>query len=156
MPHADFATPARLEPEIAAWQALLGTLQAEEQALVAGDAERIAQLTPVKLNQLNEIGTHVRARQAALTAAGHPADAAGVTAWLGTTPERKARWQQLGELEAAAQAANQRVGALLDMRLGTARQALNVLVHAATRGNGLYDESGQSVAARFGKPISAA
>lgn len=156
MPHADTTTPVRLESEIAAWQALLGTLRDEEQALVAGDGERVAQLTPLKLDRLNEVGTCVRARQVAVAAAGHPGDAAGMAAWLGTDPRHKAQWQQLGELEAAARAANQRVGALLDMRLGATRQALNVLIHAATRGNGLYDESGLSVAARSGKPISAA
>ncbi|OYW15548.1 MAG: flagellar biosynthesis protein FlgN, partial [Hydrogenophilales bacterium 12-64-6] len=32
----------------------------------------------------------------------------------------------------------------------------NVLVHAATNQNGLYDQAGQSVAASKGKPLAAA
>lgn len=156
MPHADSTRQNALDAEIGAWQALLDILRDEEQALVRGDADRVAQITPIKLAQVDSIGSHIRARQTALAAAGHPASAAGMAAWIGKDPAQGARLRQLGELEAATQAANQRVGALVDMRLGAARQAMNVLVHAATRGNGLYDESGQAVAPRSGKPLSAA
>jgi flagellar biosynthesis protein FlgN len=51
---------------------------------------------------------------------------------------------------------NQRIGALIDLRLSSTRQALNVLIHAATSQGGLYDESGFSVASRKGKPLTAA
>jgi flagella synthesis protein FlgN len=156
MPHADSARQNALDAEIGAWQALLDILRDEEQALVRGDAERVAQITPIKLAQVDAIGTHVRTRQTALLAAGHSATSAGMAAWVGKDPAQGARLRRLDELEAAAQAANQRVGALVDMRLGAARQAMNVLVRAATRGNALYDESGQAVAARSGKPLSAA
>lgn len=156
MPHAEPAVQDRLDEEIGAWQALLDILREEEQALVSGDAERVARITPIKLTQVDAVGTLVRDRQRALSAAGQPADNTGMANLLGNDDAGKARWQRLGELEAAAQAANQRVGTLLDMRLGAARQALNVIVHAATRSNGLYDESGQAVAAHSGKPLSAA
>ncbi len=156
MLHADSVRQDALVAEIGAWQGLLDILHDEERALVRGDADRVAQITPIKLAQVETIGSHVRARQTTLEAAGHPVNAAGMAAWIGKDAAQGARLRQLGALEAAAQAANQRVGALLDMRLGAARQAMNVLIHAATRGNGLYDESGQSVAARSGKPLSAA
>lgn len=156
MPHVDSTPQNALDAEIDAWQALLGILDDEEQALIHGDSDRIARITPIKLAQVDAIGNHIQARQTALSAAGHPATAAGMAAWLGPDPAQRARLHRLGELEAAAQAANQRVGTLLDMRLGAARQAMNVLVHAATRGNGLYDESGQAVAPRSGRPLNAA
>lgn len=156
MPRADSTRPNELDDEIGAWQAFLEILRDEEQALVNGDAERVAQITPIKLAQVDSIGAHIRARQAALSAAGHPVTAAGMAAWIGNDPAQSARLRRLDELEAAAQAANQRIGALVDMRLGAARQAMNVLIHAATRGNGMYDESGQAVATRSGKPLSAA
>ena len=48
-----------------------------------------------------------------------------------------------------------RIGKLIDMRLASTRQAINVLVHAATSQGGLYDQAGQAVAARTGKPLTA-
>ena len=42
------------------------------------------------------------------------------------------------------------------MRLAANRQALNVLMHAATGKGGLYDQAGQAVAARASKPLTAA
>jgi flagella synthesis protein FlgN len=70
--------------------------------------------------------------------------------------EHRTRWQQLCGMEREAQAMNQRIGALIDMRLSATRQALNVLVHAATNQGGLYDQAGQAVAAHKGKPLTAA
>jgi flagella synthesis protein FlgN len=156
MPYADSSRHNALDAEIDAWQALLDLLGDEEQALVSGNADRIAQITPIKLAQVDAVNTHVHARQTALSAAGHPATAAGLAAWIGEDPAQRARLRRLDELEAAARAANQRVGVLLEMRLGATRQALNVLVHAAAPGSGLYDESGQAVATRPGKSLSAA
>jgi len=42
------------------------------------------------------------------------------------------------------------------MRLTSTRQALNVLIHAATNQGGLYDQAGQAVTAHPGKPLTAA
>jgi len=67
-----------------------------------------------------------------------------------------AHWAQLQVLETQAQATNQRIGVLIDLRLNSSRQALNVLVHAATSQGGLYGQAGMSVASRKGKPLTAA
>jgi flagella synthesis protein FlgN len=158
-PGNETPSPAvRLDAEIQAWQALLGLLREEEQALAEGDAGRLETLTPAKLKQLQVLGDHARARLDGLVAAGHTPDHAGMEAWLAQRgePALRARWQQLREMEQAAQAANGRIGVLIDMRLASTRQALNVLLHAATRQGGLYDEAGQAVAARAGKPLTAA
>ncbi|PKO67481.1 MAG: flagellar protein FlgN, partial [Betaproteobacteria bacterium HGW-Betaproteobacteria-17] len=125
---------ARLTAENAAWQALLQVLQDEEQALIDGAADRLAGLNTAKLNQLQTVSDQARSRLADLQAAGHPPDHAGMDAWLAQLgqPEAGARWQQLRGMEQDAQALNQRIGALIELRLASTRQALNVLVQSAT------------------------
>jgi flagella synthesis protein FlgN len=149
---------ARLTQESAAWQALLQSLQDEEQALIAGDADRLALLNTAKLTQLQNVSDHARNRHADLLAAGHTPDPAGMRMWLAQHkhPDLLARWQQLGVMEQEAQALNQRIGALIELRLASTRQALNVLVHSATSQGGLYDNEGLAVAAHKGKPLTAA
>lgn len=149
---------ARLTVEGAAWQALLNVLGEEERALVDGEADRLAQLNASKLEQLQTLGELARARHDELLAAGHTADHAGMDAWMAQhgQPEHHARWRQLCDLERQARAMNQRIGALIDMRLASTRQALNVLIRAATNQDGLYDHAGQSVTAHNGKPLTAA
>lgn len=157
-PHSVPALIAGLADECSAWQALLRTLAEEEQALVDGAADRLTPLNSAKLTQLNALGVLARARHDALLTEGHTADPAGMDAWLARygQPEHQHLWQQLRMLEQQAQAANQRIGSLIEMRLAATRQALNVLVHAATNRNGLYDQAGQAVAARGSQPLTAA
>lgn len=156
--HGNTALLARLKMENAAWQALLDVLREEEKALIAGDADRLALLNTAKLTQLQTVSDHARSRLADLQAAGHPPDHSGMAAWLAQLgqPEARACWQQLHQMEQDAQAANQRIGALIELRLASARQALNVLVHSATSQGGLYDQAGLAVAAHKGKPLTAA
>lgn len=158
MPPSEPSLTAGLKAEVAAWQALLNVLAEEERALVDGEADRLAQLNASKLSQLQNLGKLASARHADLLAAGSTADHAGMESWLTQhgDPESRARWQELCEMERQAQATNQRIGSLIDLRLASTRQALNVLVHAATHRNGLYDQDGLAVAARSGKPLTAA
>jgi len=154
-------TPAlvvKLKVECAAWQALLNVLGEEERALVEGEADRLGKLNTSKLEQLQTLRNLAHARHDELLASGHTPDHAGMDAWLSQhgQSEQHIQWQQLREMEHQAQAMNQRIGALIDLRLSSTRQALNVLIHAATSQGGLYDESGLSVASRNGKPLIAA
>lgn len=149
----------RLNAETEAWRTLHATLTAEEQALVEGDADRLPKLNTAKLQQLQAVSDHARNRLADLQLAGFSPDRAGMDAWLAKLgqPELKTRWQQLGALEAETQAINRRVGALIDLRLGATRQALNVLIHAAAGASGgLYDPDGLAVSGHGGKPLTAA
>ena len=147
-----------LQVESTAWQALLKVLGEEEQALVAGEADNLAQLNASKLAQLQTLGNLAQARHAGLVAAGHTPDHPGMALWLAKhgQSEQHTRWRQLCEMEEQAQAMNQRIGTLIDLRLASTRQALNVLMQAATSQSGLYDQAGQSVGAGNGKPIIAA
>ncbi len=149
---------AQLTAENAAWMALLGVLGDEERALVDGDADRLPALNAAKLERLHAASELARTRLAALRSAGFPPDAGGMDHWLAQhgTPTARADWQSLRVLENEARASNARVGKLIEMRLTTTRQALNVLMHAATGKGGLYDQAGQAVAARTSKPLTAA
>lgn len=145
-----------LMAEHAAWQTLLSQLTEEESALAEGDVDLLQRVNAGKLSQLNTIGDLTRARLAALQASGYTADLAGMDHWLsqqGRT-EDAARWQQLREMEPQAKAINTRIGALIDLRLTSTRQALNVLIQAASTQGGLYDQAGQTVAARTRKPLA--
>jgi flagella synthesis protein FlgN len=115
-------------------------------------------LYATKLSQLQTVSDYGRSRQAELVGAGHATDRAGMDAWLAQheQPGLRACWQRLCDMEQDAQATNQRIGTLIEMRLGATRQALNVLVHAASGQGGLYDNEGLAVAARKGKPLTAA
>lgn len=146
-----------LEVESTAWQALLKMLGEEERALVDGEADRLAQLNASKLAQLQTLGNLSRTRHAYLLAAGHTPDHAGMAAWLVQhgQPEHLTRWRQLCDMEQQAKGMNQRIGTLIDLRLTSTRQALNVLIHAATGQGGLYDQAGQSVGEGNGKRIIA-
>lgn len=148
---------AHLTIENAAWRALLDLMEDEERALVDGEAERLALLNAAKLAQLNTLAELARARQAALLLAGQAPDHASMADWLAQNGQHEHQlcWQQLCEMERQAQAMNQRVGSLIELRLTSTRQALNVLVHAASQQNGLYDQAGQVVSAGNGKPIAA-
>lgn len=150
---------AQLNAELSAWRALSDTLTQEEAALVAGDADALAALGDAKLKQLEAVSEQARSRLAALQRAGYAPDRAGMESWLGAVgaPELRSRWQALVGLEHETQALNQRIGALIEMRLGATRQALNVLMHAAAgAGAGLYDNDGLAVSGLGGKPLTAA
>ena len=149
---------ARLKAENLAWQALLDVLQDEEQALIAGHADRVALLNTAKLAQLQSVSDHARGRHGELLAAGHTPNHAGMDAWLAQIglPDLNTRWQRLCTMERDAQTMNQRIGSLIELRLAATRQALNVLVHSATHQGGLYDHAGLAVSAHKGKPLTAA
>jgi len=149
---------SKLAVECAAWQAMLNVMTEEEQALVNGDADHLERLNASKLAQLHTLNNLASTRHDALLAAGLSADHIGMNAWLTQhgKPEHRSQWQQLCQMEQQAQAMNLRIGKLIEMRLATTRQALNVLIHATTSQGGLYDQAGQSVAAHTGKPRTAA
>jgi len=108
--------------------------------------------------QLQTLNTLVRTRHDDLIAAGLTADYTGMSAWLAqqNQPEHIAPWEQLQTMELQAQAMNQRIGTLIELRLNSTRQALNVLVQAAKSQGGMYDQAGCAVTSNKGKPLTAA
>jgi len=147
----------QLAAESAAWDALLKVLNEEERALIDGEADRLPKLNAAKLERLHVTGDLARARLNTLRDLVLSPDSTGMEAWLAQhgMPAAQADWQKLRAMEKLAQAINQRIGKLIDMRLGATRQALNVLLQAAAGQAGLYDPAGLSVAARPSKPLTA-
>lgn len=152
------ALATRLTEESSAWQTLLDALQQEEHALVDGEADRLPTMNAVKMAQLQTLSNLARARHDALQAAGLSPDQNGMAAWLTqqAKPECHALWEGLQRMEQRAQAMNQRIGVLVELRLNATRQALNVLVQAAKSQGGMYDQAGCSVTSNKGKPLAAA
>lgn len=153
----DNAVITKLAVENAAWQALLNVMSKEEQVLTDGNADLLPELNTSKLSQLQTLSNLVRARNDELVAEGLTPNRAGMDAWLAQygQPEHHLCWQRLLNMEHEAQALNQRIGSLIDLRLGSTRQALNVLIHSATSQGGLYNQAGLSVATRNGNPLTA-
>lgn len=149
---------AKLSAESSAWQALLNVLEQEEHALINGEADLLPRLNALKMAQLQSLNTMVRTRHEGLLSAGLTPDHAGMNAWLARqgNPENAAQWENLQTMEQQSQAMNLRIGTLIELRLNSTRQALNVLLQAATSQGGLYDQAGCSVASRNGKPLTAA
>ena len=148
----------KLTVECGAWQALLNVLAQEEQALVNGEADLLPKLNALKMAQLQTLNTLVRTRHDDLLVAGHSPDHSGMDAWLAqqNKPEHTAPWETLQSMEQQAQAMNQRIGVLIELRLSSTRQALNVLVQAAKSQGGMYDQAGCAVTSNRGKPLTAA
>lgn len=148
----------KLVAECAAWQALLNVLEQEEQALIDGEADLLPKLNALKMAQLQTLNNWVRTRHDGLLAAGLAPNLGGMDAWLAQQgkPEGAAQWEKLQAMELQAQAMNLRIGTLIELRLNSTRQALNVLVQAAKSQGGLYDQDGCSVTSNKGKPLTAA
>lgn len=149
---------AKLTVESTAWQTLLNVLEQEEQALVAGEADLLPKLNALKMAHLRTLSNLASTRHDDLLAAGLTPDHDGMDTWLSQQgkPEYPALWEALQDMELRAQAMNQRIGVLIELRLNSTRQALNVLVQAAKSQGGLYDQAGCSVTSSKGKPLTAA
>ncbi|NDP46978.1 MAG: flagellar protein FlgN [Sulfuriferula multivorans] len=152
------ALDAKLTAESTAWQELLSVLEQEEQALIVGEADLLPKLNALKMAHLHSLSTMVRTRHEGLVSAGLTPDHAGMNAWLEQQgkPKNSDQWEKLQTMEQQSQEINLRIGTLIELRLNSTRQALNVLVQAATSQGGLYDQAGCSVATRNGKPLTAA
>ena len=136
---------ANLQEEQAALVHFTKLLQAEEAALVRGDADRLAQLAVDKSDQL-ELLTHLgEARNCHLAAQNLKGSAEGMLTWLGRNPGFAAAVKKIwGELLAQAEKArqiNQSVGLLLESRLQQNRLKLAVLQSAASA-DGVYRPDG--------------
>ena len=141
---ASFA--AVLENEQSALAAFTGLLQAEQDALVQGDVERVVQLASdkaAKLEQLSRLG-ELRSRH--LAAQNLNSSAEGMRAWLGRNPgfasAVKNIWRELLAQAEKARQINDSIGLLIERRLQQNRLKLAVLQSAAAA-DGVYRADGQ-------------
>jgi flagella synthesis protein FlgN len=137
---------AVLNEQIRCAEAMLSALDAENQALVAGDTELLnsAGADKAKLaDALEALETERRGLAAAIESAG-------------SAPKHGAaapRWQALLELVAACKERNQRNGALVKARTEQVRTALKLLRGPEPQ---FYDPSGRKPASRSARSLGSA
>lgn len=121
-------------------------LQQEQQALVAGDIDKLAPIVEEKTRLAAGLSRFAEQRQRLISASGLPNDRGGMEAWLasqGLNPKDRADWRKLLELTGEAQTLNESNGKLIAMRMQHNQQSLNVLLSAANQAT-LYGPDGQT------------
>ncbi len=152
---ANFVTTLR--DECVALLAFTGLLEAEQDALVEGDADRVAGLAAQKASQIDLLSHLGDLRSSYLATQNLDTGADGMLAWLGRNPgfatAVKKIWQELLALAEKAQRINLHNGSLIDGRLQQTRLKLAVLQTAANS-DGVYRSDGQLRPLRGGRSIS--
>lgn len=152
---ANFVTA--IQDERVALHAFTELLEAEQDALVQGDADRLAELATQKASQLELLGHLGESRNRYLAAQNLNASADGMLAWLSRNPGFSAAvkkiWRELLLQAEKAQQINQNVGLLIETRLKQNRLKLSVLQSAAST-DGVYRSDGQMRALRSTRSLS--
>lgn len=137
---------AGLQDEQAALTSFIGSLQAEQDALVQGDADRLAQLAADKATRIELLALLGEQRSRHLAAQNLTGNAQGMVTWLKRNPGFAAAvkkiWLALLALAETAQQINQNNGILIETRLQQNRLKLAVLQTAAGA-NSVYRPDGQ-------------
>lgn len=132
--------------EVARLRDFLVLLEKEQQALAAGDVDRLLPLADDKNRLFGRLAQLGEARGQALAAAGFPADRQGMEGWLARQPNANGAgrtWQELLSLAEKARALNEINGKLIASRLADNQQALSALMAAANQA-ALYGPDGQA------------
>lgn len=137
------AFAAALQAEHDALAAFLSLLQAEQEILVHGDADRLAQLAPDKARQIEQLISLGHERNRYLEGQGLGANSQGIQTWLAAQPTAMRKtWRELLRSAETAQRLNNSNGLLIESRLQQNRMKLSVLQAAVSPG-GLYRADGQ-------------
>lgn len=148
---------AGLRDEQAALAAFTSLLQAEQDTLVQGNADRLAELAANKADQI-ELLTHLGERRSRHLAAQNLKDSAeGMLAWLKRNSGYGAAvgkiWRDLLAQAEAARRINETNGLLIQSKLRQNRLRLTVLQTAAASG-GVYRPDGQLGPLRSARSLS--
>lgn len=137
---------AGLQDEQIALVAFTGLLQAEQDALVQGDAERLAELATDKAAQIELLTLLGELRSRHLAAQNLNGSAEGMLTWLSRNPGFGAAvrriWRELLAQAETARQINHSNGLLIESRLQQNRLKLAVLQSAAAS-DGVYRSDGQ-------------
>ncbi|MCX7142630.1 MAG: flagellar protein FlgN [Proteobacteria bacterium] len=136
--------------------AFISLLQAEQEILVHGDADRLAAIAPEKSAQIDLLTRVGQKRDRFLSDQKLPLSAHGVESWLKREPAlaaatRKIWSESLRRAEMARQL-NINNGMLIENRMQQNRQKLSVL-QAAARPDNVYGSSGHMGPFRGGRAI---
>lgn len=140
------------------WLSLIALLEEEENALVRGDGDRLSALSEPKLQRLHDLTNYVKARNAFLVSNQFDPEHKGMAEWIAHHGRDNVDvlWNKLCDCETRARNLNERIGILINMRLGTTRQALNVLLANATEKGSGYTQEGMAIAPTGGRPLTSA
>ena len=137
---------AGLRDEQFALSALTGMLRSEQDALIQGDADRVAALAADKEERIKSLARLSEQRSNRLGAGGLKDGTQGMQVWIQDHPEHasivKKTWQQLLEGAEVARQINQCNGVLIENKLKQNRLRLAVL---QTKGalDGVYGSDGR-------------
>ncbi len=135
-----------MSAELAAAKDFLSLLQEEESALVAGDTERLPDIVQSKSEKIRNIARLAQERNQLVPLP-------EMDAWLKNRPESSKIWQSLMRLSEEIKEHNRVNGAMIDMRLRSTQQALNMLQSLASTTTSLYGPDGQSSISTGGSRI---
>lgn len=126
-----------LRSELETARSFLALLKEEESALVSGDTERLLDIVQHKSAHLQKMAALSQERNQQLP----PSD---MTTWLEGHPEASETWQNLVAVAGEIRLINEINGNMIDVRLRSTQQALNMLQSLAHTTTSLYGPDGQS------------
>ena len=148
---------AGLQDEQVALVDFTGLLQAEQDALVQGDTDRLAQLAANKAAKIELLSHLGELRSRHLAAQNLSGNAEGMLSWLNRNPGFATAvgkiWRELLAQAETARQINQSNGLLIESRLQQNRLKLAVLQTAAAT-DGVYRSDGQLRPLRGGRSLS--
>lgn len=134
---------AGLQAEEQAFRDFSDTLQAEQQALIAGDIAALTEISASKLKQVEHLNRLATQRLERIVTLGLSADRDGMEQWAAHTGTAAvAAWHSMLAVAGQAHRANQINGTLIQNRLQTNKQMMSSLLAASSQAN-LYGPDGQ-------------
>lgn len=137
--------------ELDAFRTFYQILETEQAALLEGDVGRLLPLAPKKNDMVAELARLGETRNALLRSATGAANQQGMTAWLAAfDPDDRSgvgkQWQALIDLARRAKGLNETNGQVINSRLASNAQALEILMGANATTTRLYGRDGQAYA----------
>lgn len=141
--------PSILQAELDASRDFLSLLKDEESALATGDSERLSGIVQSKSEKIQDIArlAHERDRLVPLK---------NMADWLEGQPESSKIWGELIALSREIKQANEINGKMIDVRMRSTQQALNMLQSLASKTSSLYGPDGQASMQSGGHSINSA
>lgn len=137
--------PWQPETELATWKQLVATLIQEQVMLRDGNIDTLTELATHKRNLVVALAPHIKTRGKLLLENNYPSTDSGMDTMIRQNGNSQAAliWREIRETERMARDLNQINGRLINLRMGSVEQALNVLSGAAG-GQKLYNPGGQA------------
>ena len=138
---------------------LVDLLRSEQDALVRGDADRVASIEEPKTHCIAALRAHAQERRALLLAGGESPDGEGMRHWTEeqgrAEPRLARRWREFLALARVADQVNRANGTLIAARLRATQQALTTMFGAAGI-PGAYGADGNAVSLREARQLAVA